>query len=93
MFFIFFAQQTQSKQKDTHTDILACNFVRGVACSNTIEPYTDIDGTIKFQAESAEELAMVQMARKCGFFKKSKQPVQLEVFGGRGAGVSVREWA
>ena len=38
-----------------------------MALSNTVKPY-EKDGTLKYQAESAEELAMVLWAKFHGFY-------------------------
>ena len=49
-----------------------------MALSNTVKPYYD-DGELKFQAESAEELAMVLFARRCGFVKTSQNPTVVKI--------------
>jgi len=49
-----------------------------MALSNTVKPYDD-KGELKFQAESAEELAMSLWARSCGFTKVSQNPTTLEI--------------
>jgi len=49
-----------------------------MALSNTVKPYDD-EGVIKFQAESAEELAMATWSRSCGFFKRQINPTILEI--------------
>eukprot|EP00808_Paulinella_micropora_P013493 g57589.t1 len=53
-------------------------YMRHLALSNTIEPY-EKDGELKFQAESAEELAMVQFAQSVGFVKRKQNPTILEI--------------
>eukprot|EP00462_Mataza_sp_D1_P001037 CAMPEP_0175093256 /NCGR_PEP_ID=MMETSP0086_2-20121207/2909_1 /TAXON_ID=136419 /ORGANISM="Unknown Unknown, Strain D1" /LENGTH=1538 /DNA_ID=CAMNT_0016366193 /DNA_START=38 /DNA_END=4654 /DNA_ORIENTATION=+ len=49
-----------------------------MALSNTVKPYYDGD-ELKFQAESAEELAMVKFAQSCGFTKKGQNPTVVEI--------------
>ncbi len=49
-----------------------------MALSGTVKPFDD-EGVLKFQAESAEELAMCQFAQKLGFTKRSQNPTVLEV--------------
>ena len=49
-----------------------------MALSNTVKPYED-KGVMKFQAESAEELAMATFSRSCGFFKRQINPTILEI--------------
>jgi magnesium-transporting ATPase (P-type) len=49
-----------------------------MALSNTVKPYED-EGVMKFQAESAEELAMATWSRRCGFFKRQINPTVLEI--------------
>eukprot|EP00808_Paulinella_micropora_P029694 g29305.t1 len=53
-------------------------YMRHMALSNTIEPY-ELKGKLKFQAESAEELAMVLFAESLGFVKRKQNPTILEV--------------
>eukprot|EP00457_Paulinella_chromatophora_P000134 gb/GEZN01000134.1/.p1 GENE.gb/GEZN01000134.1/~~gb/GEZN01000134.1/.p1 ORF type:complete len:1594 (-),score=227.78 gb/GEZN01000134.1/:1866-6419(-) len=53
-------------------------FIRHMALSNTIETYVQ-NGVLKFQAESAEELAMVQFAQSLGFVKTKINPSVLEI--------------
>eukprot|EP00457_Paulinella_chromatophora_P000244 gb/GEZN01000244.1/.p1 GENE.gb/GEZN01000244.1/~~gb/GEZN01000244.1/.p1 ORF type:complete len:1614 (-),score=328.46 gb/GEZN01000244.1/:227-5068(-) len=54
-------------------------YMRHMALSNTIEPYVMANGELKFQAESAEELAMVNFASSLGFVKKKQNPTILEI--------------
>ena len=49
-----------------------------MALSNTVKPY-EKDGTLKYQAESAEELAMVLWAKSMGFTKIKNNPTMLEI--------------
>ena len=49
-----------------------------LALSNTVKPYYKND-KLKFQAESAEELANVLFAQSVGFTKVSQNPVVLEI--------------
>lgn len=49
-----------------------------MALSNTVKPYYDGD-ELKFQAESAEELAMVKFAQSCGYTKKGQNPTVVEI--------------
>lgn len=49
-----------------------------MALSNTVKPYDD-NGKLKFQAESAEEFAMILWANSCGFLKLSQHPTTLEI--------------
>lgn len=53
-------------------------YMTHMALSNTVKPYDD-NGELKFQAESAEELAMSLWARSCGFLKVSQNPTTLEI--------------
>ena len=53
-------------------------FLQHMALSNTVKPYEE-GGELRFQAESAEELAMVTFARRMGFTKRSINPTVLEV--------------
>jgi len=53
-------------------------YMKHMALSNTVKPYYD-KGELKFQSESAEELAMVLFARSCGFTKLQLNPTILEV--------------
>ena len=53
-------------------------YLQHMALSNTVKPYEE-DGQLRFQAESAEELAMVQFAHRLGFTKRSINPTVLEV--------------
>lgn len=53
-------------------------YMTHMALSNTVKPYED-NGELKFQAEAAEESAMVQFARSVGFLKRSLHPTVLEV--------------
>eukprot|EP00808_Paulinella_micropora_P007559 g34298.t1 len=53
-------------------------YMRHMALSNTIEPFEE-DGELKFQAESAEELAMVKFAQSLGFIKRQQNPTILEI--------------
>ena len=53
-------------------------YMTHMALSNTVKPYDD-EGVMKFQAESAEELAMSTWSRRCGFFKKQINPTVLEI--------------
>lgn len=54
------------------------NYMRNMALSSTVKPFEE-KGKLKFQCESAEEMAMAQFAVKMGFSRKSNSPVQLEV--------------
>eukprot|EP00462_Mataza_sp_D1_P024450 CAMPEP_0175135858 /NCGR_PEP_ID=MMETSP0087-20121206/8961_1 /TAXON_ID=136419 /ORGANISM="Unknown Unknown, Strain D1" /LENGTH=1356 /DNA_ID=CAMNT_0016418565 /DNA_START=258 /DNA_END=4328 /DNA_ORIENTATION=+ len=49
-----------------------------MALSNTIKPFED-EGELKYQAESAEELAMANFARSVGFTKLSLGPTSMSV--------------
>jgi magnesium-transporting ATPase (P-type) len=49
-----------------------------MALSNTVKPYEE-GGKLKFQAESAEESAMVAFARDMGFLKKRSLPTVIEI--------------
>jgi magnesium-transporting ATPase (P-type) len=53
-------------------------FMVHAALSNTVKPYDD-EGVLKFQAESAEEEAMVKFARRMGFTKRQLNPTVLEI--------------
>jgi magnesium-transporting ATPase (P-type) len=53
-------------------------YMLNMALSNTVKPYEE-NGIMKFQAESAEELAMATFSRSCGFFKKQINPTILEI--------------
>lgn len=53
-------------------------YMMHMALSNTVKPYDD-KGELKFQAESAEELAMSLWARSCGFLKISQNPTTIEI--------------
>jgi phospholipid-transporting ATPase len=53
-------------------------YMRHCALSNTVKSYMD-EGVLKFQAESAEELAMVQFAESIGFVKARSNPTVLEI--------------
>eukprot|EP00808_Paulinella_micropora_P016094 g82103.t1 len=53
-------------------------YMRHMALSNTIETY-EVNGELKFQAESAEELAMVLFAQSLGFVKRRENPTVLEI--------------
>ena len=53
-------------------------YLQHMALSNTVKPYEE-DGQLRFQSESAEELAMVQFAHRMGFTKRSINPTVLEV--------------
>lgn len=53
-------------------------YLTHMALSNTVKPYDD-NGTLKFQAESAEEYAMILWARSCGFLKVSQHPTTLKI--------------
>lgn len=68
-----------AEAKETDNTELHC-FIRHMALSNTVRPFVD-DKTqeLKFQAESAEELAMVQWAQSVGFTKLQVNPTVLEV--------------
>lgn len=54
-------------------------YLTHMALSNTIKPYIGDKGEMKFQAESAEELAMVLFAQSLGFSLVSRTPTVLEV--------------
>lgn len=54
------------------------NYMVHMALSNTVKPYIK-DGQLDFQAESAEELAMVKFARVMGFTLKQRSPTILEI--------------
>lgn len=53
-------------------------YMTHMALSNTVVPFED-DGVMKFQVESAEELAMADFAKSCGFFKRKNGPIELEI--------------
>ena len=53
-------------------------YLQHMALSNTVKPYEE-HGQLRFQSESAEELAMVQFAQRMGFTKRSINPTVLEV--------------
>ena len=53
-------------------------YLRHCALSNTVKPYF-VDDVLKFQAESAEELAMVQFADSLGFRKRAQNPTVLQI--------------
>lgn len=55
-------------------------FMVNMALSNTVLPFEDEKtGELKFQAESAEEAAMVEFARSLGFVKRKNNPTILEI--------------
>jgi len=66
------AEETERARAVVHRYLLH------MALSNTVKPYED-EGEMKFQAESAEELAMAQFSRRCGFFKRQLNPTVLEI--------------
>jgi magnesium-transporting ATPase (P-type) len=65
------------------------NYCLHMALSNTVKPFDEVEvhpvtkekqTVLKFQAEAAEELAMVQWARSVGFLKKTEaKPAILEI--------------
>ena len=68
----------ESKEENARKRAALRRYMVHMALSNTVKPYEDA-GVMKFQAESAEELAMATFSRKCGFFKKQINPTVLEI--------------
>lgn len=68
----------ESKEENARKRAALRRYMVHMALSNTVKPYED-QGIMKFQAESAEELAMATFSRKCGFFKKQINPTVLEI--------------
>jgi magnesium-transporting ATPase (P-type) len=71
-----YPQESKSQNEKRKSDVRL--YMTHMALSNTVKPYED-EGVMKFQAESAEELAMTQFARRLGYFKKSLNPTTLEI--------------
>lgn len=68
----------ESKVQTDQARAVIRRYMTHMALSNTVKPYED-EGVMKFQAESAEELAMANFSRSCGFFKKQINPTILEI--------------
>lgn len=54
------------------------NFMVHMALSTTVKPFVK-DNMLEYQSESAEELAMVNFARSCGFTLVERGPTVLEI--------------
>lgn len=63
---IYSRQSPQSRRALTHL------YMMHMCLSNTVKPFIK-NGKLEFQAESAEELAMVQFAQKCGYIKLAEK--------------------
>jgi phospholipid-translocating P-type ATPase (flippase) len=68
----------ESSDEDAKKKKLLKRYLRHCALSNTVKSYYD-EGELRFQAESAEELAMVSFARTMGFTKVANNPTVLEI--------------
>ena len=66
------------RDSDAESRQAVYRYLQHMALSNTVRPYEEA-GELRFQADSAEELAMVHFAHRCGFTKRSVNPTVLEV--------------
>lgn len=55
------------------------NYMVHMAISSTIKPFNNQQGQLEYQADSAEELAMVKFARTLGFTLLKRSPTILEI--------------
>ena len=68
------------KQSTTEEENVLNLFLKHMALSNTIKPFIDEKTKLlKFQSESAEELAMVEFAKSVGYTKLSLNPTVLKI--------------